>query len=49
MYKVNLYSDVWEDQRKPPGDNSVVRLGMISLRWVTVMIGNQMQIRITCV
>ena len=31
-----------------PSDNSVVKIGVISLRWVVVAIGNQVQIRITC-
>ena len=30
-----------------PSDNSVVKIGMISLRLVAVVVGNQMQIRFT--
>ena len=37
---------MWEYLRKLLGDNSVVKMGVISLRLATVIVGNQMQIRI---
>ena len=40
---IHTYPGAWDNQRKLLGDNSVVKIGVISLRWVVVAISNQMQ------
>lgn len=48
FYCINLYPDVLECQRKLLVDNSVVKIGMTSLRLVAVIVG-EIQTRISCV
>ena len=49
MTNLHSYLDAWEYQRKitklSPTNNSVDKIGVISLRLVAVIVGNQMQIR----